>query len=241
MPWDDLGTLLGIAGFVVGLIGIIVSVVLYFRSKNKYLLEHRMKSTQLITEQMTRIPKLEVTVDGQRVDSLTSTTIEFINSGNQSISSSDFASNEPLGITITGHLHSCDVSADNPNSIPYLESINNETPDNETFCVKFDFLKKKQSFSITLLHDGTVTIFGELKSGDRKEYRNRLTDRTYLYVNVSIDAAISVIFWSMLFLIIYKDVDFLKVYLLPLVIIAVLFIPVFSELLLFIFRKLDKV
>lgn len=239
MPENDPNVLLGIAGVAVGIagiiIGIIVSTFFYFRSKSKYLLEHRMKSTQLITKQMTSIPKLEVTVDGQSVESLTSTTIEFINSGNQSILCSDFATKEPLGITITGRLHSYDVSADNPNSTPDLLAFNDKT-----FHVKFDFLKQKQSFTITLLHDGEVTILGELTNGSRKEYRNRLTDRTYWYVRISIDAVIGIIIGSMLSVIMYNDVYLLKDVLLTAAIPVLFLIPFLSELVLRYYRKREQ-
>lgn len=171
MPWNDSGTLLGIAGLVVGLIGIIVSVVLYFRSKCKKTLGYTIDSTQLISKKMTGIPKLKVSIDDQPVETLSSTTILFFNAGNQSIVLSDFAIKEPLGISITGRLHSYDVSADNPNSTPTLQPIKDKT-----FYVKFDFLKQKQSFSITLLHDGTVSVFGELTNGEVRKYRN-LTER----------------------------------------------------------------
>lgn len=179
MPENDPNVLLEIAGIAIGIagiiIGIIVSAFFYLRSKTKYLLEYEVHSAQLITEKMTSIPNLKVTINDQPVESLTSTTIKFSNAGNQSIVLSDFADREPLGITITGHLHSYDVSADNPNSIPELQPI-----DDKTFRVKFDFLKQKQSFSITLLHDGDINVFGELKTGKIRGYQSRLTLRSSL-------------------------------------------------------------
>ena len=170
MPEYSSSDLLGIAGLVVGLIGISVSVFLYFRSKNKKILEYRIDSTQLITESMTHIPNLKVIIGDQPVETLISTTIEFVNSGNQSIVASDFAIKEPLGISTTGHLHSYDVFTDNPNSLPSLQTVNDNN-----FSNAFVFLKEKQTFSITLLHDGNLTVLGELKTGKIREYRKRFT------------------------------------------------------------------
>ena len=167
MPWDDPTVLWGIAGIIVGLIGIIVSAFSFFCGKSKKLLEHRMESTQLITEKMTSVQNLKLTIDDQPIESLASTTIKFINSGNQSIFSSDFAPKEPLGVTITGHLYGHDVFADNQNSIPLIQPF-----DNKTYHITFDFLKPKQSFSITLIHNGTLEIIGELMDGKRRKYRN---------------------------------------------------------------------
>lgn len=234
MLWDDSGALLGIAGVVVGLIGIILSVFFYFRSKNKKILEYEITSTQLITKKMTSIPKLKVTIDNQPVKTLASTTIKFFNAGNQSIVFSDFATKEPLGITITGRLHSCDVSADNPNSTPNLVAI-----DDKTFYVKFDFLKQNQSFSITLLHDGKITVLGELTNGERREYRNPLTDRKYVYALISSSLVAGTITGFIL-----SPSVFNSAYLLNAVLVTVaavlLLTPLFSELCLLLFRKIMK-
>lgn len=179
MPWNDTNELVGIIGIVVGLVGIIVSLVLYFRSKTKKIMEYKIISTRLITESIASIPNLKVTIDNQPVKSLSSTTIEFFNCGNQSIILSDYAIMEPLCITITGRLHSYDVSADNFNSTPALHPI-----DDTTFCVKFDFLKPNQSFSIKLFHDGKVNVLGELTSGNQREHRE--SSSTFLWIIVSV-------------------------------------------------------
>lgn len=245
MPENDLGILLGIAGFVVGLIGIIVSVFLYFRSKNKKILEYKMNSTQLITKKMTGIPKLKVTIDDHPVKTLASTTIQFFNAGNQSIVFSDFAIKEPLGISITGCLHSYDVSADNPNSTPDLQPF-----DDKTFYVKFDFLKQKQSFSITLLHDGTVTVFGELTNGTRRECRSYLgakrelrslvTDRSYWYMCSTLGVSVAA-FADLITSAIEPNYSHLIDEFYPIKAIGLLLlVPLTSELFLYSFRKILK-
>lgn len=186
---NDLSSLLGL---VVGLVSIIVSVFLSFRSKTRKILEYKIESVQLMTKKMTSIPKLKITIDGQPIKTLTSTKITFFNAGNQSIVLSDFAIKEPLGLTITGWLYSYGISADNSNSIPTLQLI-----DDKTFHISFDFLKQKQSFSITLLLDGTVTIFGELTNGERRQYRNIFSSskvHLFVYILTLISIIMSVIF-----------------------------------------------
>lgn len=154
-------TLWGISGII---IGTIASAIFFVLSKKKTLLEYKIVSTQLIAKEITSIPNLKVTIDGQSAEGLVSTTIRFINSGNQIISSFDFANKAPLSITTTDHLYGIDVFSDNPNSIPSIQPF-----DDKTYYIAFDFLKPKQSFSVTLLHSGKLSIFGELKTGRMRE------------------------------------------------------------------------
>lgn len=238
MPWNDPNALLGIGGIVVGLIGLIVSVFLYFRSKSKKILEYEIDSTQLMTKTMTSIPNLKVTINDQPVESLTSTTIKFSNAGNQSIVLSDFATKEPLGITIKGCLYSYDVSADNPNSTPSLHLF-----DNKTFYIEFDFLKQKQSFTITLLHDGKAAVFGELTNGERRKYRHFFADRAPLYISYSISFVIGATISFIVYCVRNPNVDhflLLRETILPCAIMLLLSVTLISELVLFLIRKLSK-
>lgn len=237
MPWNDSSILWTI---VVGLVGIIVTVFLYFRPKDKKILEYIINPTQLITEKMTSIPNLKITIDDQPLKTLTSTKIQFLNAGNQSIVLSDFAIKEPLGLTIDGRLHSYDISADNPNSTPDLQPFSNDDKPPQVFHIKFDFLKPKQSFSITLLHDGPVTVFGELKNGVRREYHDPLTSRARWYVVISTAVVLGLII-CFIFSVVNSDTDFFLHDFLPVTAIPLLlFIPLFSELVLFLERKLRK-
>ena len=222
----------GIIGTVVGVIGIILSAFFYFKSKSRKLLEYRMISTQLITKKMISIPTLKVIIDGQTVKSLTSTTVTFINSGNQSISISDFAIKEPLGIAITGRLYSHDVAVDNPNSTPNLQRI-----DDKNYNIEFDFLKPKQSFAITLLHDGTVNVLGELRNGELREYRNFFASRVFRYIEVFLFYSVAIASSFSGYAMGYGTFSVLKDALPIAGICGLLLIPLCGELILFLDRK----
>lgn len=161
----------GIGGFAVGVIALILSVIFYIRGKKRKLLLYRITSTHLISKKITTIPGLSILLNGQPIENLSSTQIEFINSGNQVINFSDFALLEPLSIVVDGQFynleHSCEVSSSNPNSIPQIEVVNDCTAN-----IKFDFLKPKQSMTIALFHSGTIFIIGELKDGKISEQRD---------------------------------------------------------------------
>ena len=167
MPFWESSIFWGIAGIVAG---IIVATFFFLIGQNKKLLEYQVITANLVTKDITNIPGISIMLDGEPLEDLVSTTIKFTNSGNQTIVPDDFATLEPLGATVTGQFlsakHGYQVSCDNPNSCPYIKIINDNTAN-----IDFDFLKPKQSFTITLWHSGILSVLGELKAGRRRKYR----------------------------------------------------------------------
>lgn len=164
MPVQISSEFWGIGGFIVGTIGILVSILVFFIGRKKTLLEYEILSTRLISEDMSNIQGLEIRLNSQPVKNLQSTTVKFINSGNQTITSSDFATRAPLKATVTDHFlgdENCyHILSDNPNCELLLKEI-----DNANYVIEFDFLKPGEAFEIVFLHSGTFSISGELKSG----------------------------------------------------------------------------
>lgn len=165
MPQFDSSAFWGIAGI---LAGVVVAIFFFYIGMNKKILEYQITSTPLISEKMSRIPGINITIHEQPVKSLVSTAIKFTNVGNQTLVSSDFASQDPLGIPLIGHLYSYDVTADNKNLMSLLKFI-----DGKGIDIEFEFLKPKQSFTVTILHDGKVGVFGELKTGEIRRNKPR--------------------------------------------------------------------
>lgn len=170
---EGLNEFWGIGGFSVGVIALILSIIFYIRGKKKQLLEYQRNSTPLITDQMADIPGLMIAFNGQLVYELVSTTIEFTNSGNQTIHSSDFATLAPLNLITTGLffvdgiLDKSIVSSDNPNLNPQIKVVGPQG-----ISLTFEYLKPKQSFSVSVLHTGVVSVKGDLTSGNLKEREN---------------------------------------------------------------------
>ena len=162
MPQFDSSAFWGIAGIVVG---IIVATFFFLIGKNKKILEYQITSFSLISKELSNIPSINVTFHEQPVKSLISTAIQFTNVGNQTIVSSDFASMDSLSVHID-HLYGYNVTADNKNLLPLIKSI-----DDNVIDIKFEFLKPNQSFTVKILHDGDVGVFGELKTGKIRAYR----------------------------------------------------------------------
>lgn len=191
MPLFESFDLWSIGGFAVGIVGIILAIVFYFRGKNRKILEYEMHSTNLITEDMANIPGISISLNGQPVSNLISTTIRFINTGNQTILSDDFATLEPLGILAERQFFNTNqgisVYSDNPNSIPHIKTMN--TNGNNQY-IEVEFIKPKESISITLLHDGPLTISGDLKSGKKVQERSHTSKPTLIYSIIAASATL---------------------------------------------------
>lgn len=174
--WENVlqpGTLFGIAGTV---ISIILAIILYIKGKRKTLLTRQIISTDLISKKTKYVDSLKVVVDDQPVTYLVSTTLIITNRGNTTIESSSFASKEPLQLITTGKffnthdLSHSPISSDNPNSTPSLLAVG----DNKV-QITFDFLKPKDSLSVTLFHNGEARVSGELKDGEFRDYTDNVS------------------------------------------------------------------
>ena len=165
MPQFDPSAFWGIAGIVVG---IIVATVFFLLGKKKTLLQYAISTTPLVTEKMAAILNDRMSIDGQPVKSLLSTTITFFNAGNQRITSLDFSRQEPLRIILKGHLYGHDVSLGNQKLLPKIELVNDKV-----LNISFENLKPRQFFRVTILHDETdetLEVLGELTTGTTREF-----------------------------------------------------------------------
>lgn len=167
---EKLNIFLSVGGFVVGILGFVSGVFFYLKGKDKKILEYRINSKALISVEHIEEPKIKLLYDEQPIHKLTLTHVIFTNLGNQTIYSYDFATQAQLGIKVSRCFPDSSpefkIDTDNPNSGISVECINSNL-----VRINFDFLKPKQIFKITFLHDGDIDILGELKSGKIKRHR----------------------------------------------------------------------
>lgn len=162
--WTIVGTIIGVGATV---------IVCLFQTK-KTLLQYYISTTPLITEKMAAILNDRMSIDGHPVKSMSSTTISFINSGNQRIKSSDFSEQEPLRIIFKGHLYGHDVSLGNQKLLPKVAPVNDNV-----LNILFENLKPGQFFRVIILHDETdeadktLEVLGELTTGTMREFSSK--------------------------------------------------------------------
>lgn len=145
---------------IVGIIGVVLGILASAYFSNRKVLEHHMHSSRLIPKNISNIPGLSVTMHGKPIQNLIATEIKFSNGGNQAIESSDFAKAEKLGAAIDGTYYGSEISSSNPNSAPTVKDV-----DEHTLAIDFDFIKPKDSITLTLWHDGKASIRGDMKFG----------------------------------------------------------------------------
>lgn len=152
-----------VGGFLIGILSLIIAIVFYFRGKIKKTLKYEITTTELITNDMANIPGISITLEGKSVYSVSSSIIKFTNVGNQTIVMEDFAKLSPLQLSAKNQFYSVGesrIAVDNPNTAPVLYQTSENTVE-----IKFDFLRSKQSFAVLLVHDGALSVQGELKVG----------------------------------------------------------------------------
>lgn len=170
MPFEGISEFLTLLGTPISAIALVLSIIFFLSGRKKWSLMYQISSTPLVTDEMTDIPGLEVLFEGQPMKNITSTTVIFLNTGNQLLEPSGFATRQPLSLSVSGQFllgqAGIQAKADNPSSTPNFV-LNDDHMGNLTF----DFLEPKKLFEITLLHTGELTVLGELKGGSVTSYR----------------------------------------------------------------------
>lgn len=68
-PW------LSIAGFIIGITGIVLTIIFYFKSKRVKLLYYSIRSQNIVKDLVSRIDSLEMLYAGERIENLTAAKI----------------------------------------------------------------------------------------------------------------------------------------------------------------------
>lgn len=166
MPVLSIDTGIALAALAISIIGVLVAVVGILISIHKKKLLYTTASTSLIDSKTSGIQNHTIVVDGKSAQALVKTTVTIRNSGIHQIEKSDFSETLPLRITTTGcFFHPASgyiVKAKDPGSI----KVN--PLDEHTIAIDCAYIKSHGGFSIDVLHDGDLSVSGELKTGAMK-------------------------------------------------------------------------
>lgn len=159
MPKIDISVIIGIVGTFITLIGVVIA----YRAITRKKLHCFLSSVPLLEAEKARIQQHTIIVDGQPAKNLIRTTLSFENRGNKEIEPSDFSETMPLRIIAENKIFcpkdGFKVTAKDPGSIK-LNMV-----DEKTIDIDFQYIKPSRPISIVLLHDGELSVSGELKSG----------------------------------------------------------------------------
>lgn len=188
MYFDPVSTFWGIMGIVAG---VLISELFFVRGKSRKLLEYQLNSTKLITQDAAKTPNVMISVADELISDLTSTTVKFTNTGNTSIKGSLNSSDSDVAaikIASSGHFFNIDeISIECIDSEKeYLMPMATVSDDHKLVSIDFSHIKPKNSFCVTVLHDGQATVSGELKTGDFRPHKTKHEERKSLRANLCI-------------------------------------------------------
>lgn len=157
--------LISIISVILAVVSIVASYIFFRKSTKRKKLSIYSFSSEIISKDLAKNEKLQFSYNGQNITSLTSSTIQISNEGNDTIESGDFYKGKPLTITTSNPLLS------NDNDCLKIETSNSKTKilttyvDDKTIQIEIEALRPKDFVDITLLHSGTIRIDADLKSG----------------------------------------------------------------------------
>ena len=160
-PWMNLIFLF------LALISIIISVVLYIKSKKSRLPFYSIRSINLIKEKISKIKSVEILYEGNKVDNLTISKLAFWNSGKETIDANDVAKLNPVRIIPKHDKIILDSEILFTKNTSNNISIDLDKQQNR-IDINFDYIDCGEGAVIQIYHTGIdsddLTIQGDIKS-----------------------------------------------------------------------------
>lgn len=141
---------------VISIFAIILSIFLYFKSKQKYSLNHYINSTLLIDKNDTEKPdEVDILFAGKSVDKLYKTLIYIWNSSNLTIRKIDLETIDKLRLDIENNTEVLSVKVIHATRSVINFSINSQIDSNNNE-ITFDYLDPKDGAVIEVFHNGDL-------------------------------------------------------------------------------------
>ncbi|MBP0639458.1 hypothetical protein [Cupriavidus sp. AcVe19-6a] len=150
--------LFGMAGFIIGAISLIISFVLYFKSKRDKEPFYGVRSKVLIDGLAGALDGLEVQFRGQTQNRICVTKILFWNEGRNTINRNDFSEVDPLRITLPDGERILDIRVTKSSSESCAASVGAADDLFHPFSkISFDYLDYRDYFIVQIVHTGQET------------------------------------------------------------------------------------
>jgi hypothetical protein len=209
---DFLGTnpLLGVASFIIAIIGIVLAVIFYLKSKKIKSPYYAIRSINLIKDLISKIESLEMLFRGKPIKNLTVTKIAFWNAGNDTINYQDIPHTEPLTINVKEGIEILDAKvlyAKNPANQFSIST----SDDNSLIKLQFEYIDNDEGAVIQIIHTGVseedIDIHGTIK-GVGKPIKKSVPHMVMFYNptnrQISFRYLVGIMFFGMPLLFIYN-------------------------------------
>lgn len=154
-----------IIGVIINIVGIILAFVFFKIGDRKKKLNYIMKSQPLITKNISEIDGLTISLYGEPIDNLMTTTVRIQSTGKEIIEMKDFAMSEPLCVNTDGKFF---MSADQSKLLTYNSNESNRvtfTVNDSSIQIFFDYFSHNDEIDLTFFHTGKLSVSGKLKNG----------------------------------------------------------------------------
>lgn len=153
-------------GLILGVVGIILAVIFYYRAKARKELKYYTYGFNLVHESLSEVPNLQVKFADKEIKNLTVTNLVIWNSGNMTIDKNDHVTLEPIRIVcdeeIVIYSLELEISVEPSNNIQITEH-------DKSYHCTFDYLDRNQGCIIKIFHSGKnmepIRLIGKIKGG----------------------------------------------------------------------------
>jgi hypothetical protein len=186
---------LNIIGCALGILGITLAIVFYLRSRRIKLLSYTARSFTLLSNAVTSLSDFSASYRNNELKNLAVTKILLWNSGNELITSTDIANNDPVRIVFPLHARVLNANVTTMSSISNLVRADVNPMKQNEIIYSFDYLGVNEGCLVSILHTSEspleVSLCGTIKGyGSPKSYKNIRLRKKLLNLVMIITAAV---------------------------------------------------
>lgn len=165
-PW------LSALSFFLALLGIILAIIFFIRSRRTKEPRYAIRSTNLMRNFTSRFKALEMTYAGEQISNLTATKLAFWNNGKDTINGRDIAVADPLMVKVKDEYKILDSGVLCAKNAANQFSIK-RADDGSHVLIQFDYLDEDEGGVIQLLHTGKssddIEVCGTIKGAGKPD------------------------------------------------------------------------
>lgn len=178
--WDSM-SYSEVVSYSIGILGIIISIITYLRSKRIQEPKFKKTSSVIAEEMFTRGSKVHIQNGANRLKVLTITKVAFWNEG-ITLKKEEIATKSPFRIELVNEdsqlLEACVSYAEEENDVSCDISV-----DGKKVNIHFDYLAKNQGFVLKVLHTGIGSSALDVKGSMKNSGRLRKSGSLQMKVN----------------------------------------------------------
>lgn len=170
--------IVNLISLTIGVVGIILSIYFYIKSRKNRAPVYRSRTTRLIKDSLNQINNLEVYYENKKLSALSITKVAFWNSGRETISYDDISKNDKLRLVIDDKyvFLSCDVIVQTKDANGFVAVL---SEDRRTIYLNFDYLDYEEGVVLRIRHTGSSDTDIMLKGSIKAVSEIRRKDRVW--------------------------------------------------------------